>query len=252
MSKGRYEDEVRKKLIHQLSIEYNCNAKDFKSRKNIISESVVADGRRHYIEGSFFFQMATLGGNAVITADQRLHPFLKEFVTDKEGHWLFEYHNLRKIELECMKYEKILWQTHHMFLPHEEYKEIKLPYKTVWFEQNEISPFYTGGQYPNALCKEYNPLRPDTLAVCAYDGDMIIGMAGCSADTEEFWQIGIDVEEAYRGKGVGSGLVAMLKNEIIRRGKIPFYGTSLSNLYSWNIALNSGFYPAWVEVQTIE
>jgi hypothetical protein len=31
-------------------------------------------------------------------------------------------------------------------------------------------------------------------------------------------------------------------------GEIPFYGTSLSNLHSQNIALNSGFRPAWVEI----
>jgi len=30
--------------------------------------------------------------------------------------------------------------------------------------------------------------------------------------------------------------------------EIPFYGTSVSNYPSWNIALNSGFKPAWVEI----
>ena len=77
-------------------------------------------------------------------------------------------------------------------------------------------------------------------------------MAGCSADTPELWQIGIDVQEQYRGRGIGTYLVTLLKNETIRRGKIPFYGTSLSNLPSWRIALNSGFFPAWIEVETIE
>ena len=82
--------------------------------------------------------------------------------------------------------------------------------------------------------------------------EQIIGLAGCSADTTLFWQIGIDVLPAYRGMGIGTKLVQLLKNETFRRGAIPFYGTSLSNLYSWNIALNCGFYPAWVEIETIE
>ena len=38
--------------------------------------------------------------------------------------------------------------------------------------------------------------------------------------------------------GVGSYLVNILKDEIIRRGDIPFYGTGLANYHSWNIALN--------------
>lgn len=50
----------------------------------------------------------------------------------------------------------------------------------------------------------------------------------------------------------GTKLVQLLKNETLNRGAIPFYGTSLSNLHSWNIAINAGFYPAWVEIATIE
>lgn len=55
-----------------------------------------------------------------------------------------------------------------------------------------------------------------------------------------------------RGKGIATMLVKLLKNECFRRGAIPFYGTSLSNLGSWHVALGSGFYPAWVEIETIE
>ena len=56
----------------------------------------------------------------------------------------------------------------------------------------------------------------------------------------------------WRGKGIASSLVKLLKNEVFERGAIPFYGTSLSNLDSWNVALSSGFYPAWVEIATKE
>lgn len=28
----------------------------------------------------------------------------------------------------------------------------------------------------------------------------------------------------------------------------PFYGTNMSNYHSWNIAINCGFKPAWVEI----
>jgi predicted GNAT family acetyltransferase len=106
--------------------------------------------------------------------------------------------------------------------------------------------------FPNAFCRKYNPKRPDVLAVAAYEGEQIIGMAGCSADTNILWQIGIDVNENYRGKGIGTYLVTVLKNEIEKREKTPFYGTSLSNIYSWKIALNSGFSPTWIEISTVE
>ena len=88
------------------------------------------------------------------------------------------------------------------------------------------------------------------LAVAAMDRGNIIGLAGCSADCPRMWQIGIDVLPPYRRQGIGAALVGLLKDEVFRRGAIPFYGTSLSNLGSWKIALKCGFYPAWVEIES--
>jgi GNAT superfamily N-acetyltransferase len=139
-----------------------------------------------------------------------------------------------------------------MFLSYKETVPKGINIKIKWFENEEIYQFYDTKMFPNALCTKYDPKRPDILAVAAYDEEKIIGMAGCSADTPLLWQIGIDISENYQGKGIGTYLVTIIKNEIERRGKIPFYGTSLSNIYSWNIALNSGFIPTWIEIETIE
>jgi len=62
------------------------------------------------------------------------------------------------------------------------------------------------------------------------------------------WQIGIDVFPEYRGRKVGTNLVELLKNEILKRGKIPFYGTVSSHFRSQNIAINAGFFPVWAEL----
>lgn len=244
--------ELYRKLKCQLAVDFNCSPEDFEKSENIVTIPAKNDGRRRYIEGTFFFRMVTLGENSVISADSRLHPWLKEFVKGKTGHHLFEYRNLRQMEEQMIRYGKSLWQTHHMFLPRMERMEILELLPVQWFEQKELHGFYSGKQFPNALCSKFEPSRPDMVAVCAYDGTHIVGMAGCSADTPDFWQIGIDVDPAYQGRGIGTYLVRLLKNEIMNRGKIPFYGTSLSNLRSWNIAMNSGFFPAWVEIDTAE
>jgi len=196
--------------------------------------------------------MATFGGNAVISADERMHDWLNEYIKDKRGHWLFEHKNLLLIERKLNEYGKKLFQTHHMFLPCKEAFPKKLGYELKWFEDEKIHQFYEAGLFPNALCAKFRPKRPDVLAVAAYDKDKIIAMAGCSADTRDLWQIGVDVDDAYHGKGIGTALVTLIKNETEKRGKIPYYGTSLSNLHSWGIALNSGFMPVWVEIETIE
>lgn len=92
------------------------------------------------------------------------------------------------------------------------------------------------------------PERPDIAVVCAMDGDTIMGMAGCSEDAPGWLQIGVDVIPEYRLKGIGTYLVSLLKNKILEWDDIPFYGTSLSNYHSWNIALNCGFRPSWLEI----
>jgi hypothetical protein len=196
--------------------------------------------------------MVTFGNNVVITADECIHEWLREFTQNKIGYWIFEHNNLLKIDEMLKSYNKQLSQTHHMFLSYKELvpKDIELEIK--WFEQEEIHQFYETKKFPNAFCKKYDPKRPDVLAIAAYNKNEIIGMAGCSADTPLLWQIGIDVDENFRGKGIGTYLVTLLKNEIERKDKIPFYGTGISNLHSWGIALNSGFFPAWIEISTIE
>ena len=241
-------DYMRNELYCLLAKEYNCAPEDFTKPENILTVSALQEGRRMYGKDKYFFHMATLGGNAVLTAEECLHPFLREFMKDRQGHWLFELPNLLPLGQELNRFGYALTQTYHMFLPAMSV-EPKKDFPVKWFYgKEEISQFYGDGRFPNAICSEYLSYRPDTMVVCAYDGENIMGMAGCSEDAPGWLQIGIDVLPAYRSKGVATYLVTLLKNIILEEGKVPFYGTSLSNYYSWNIALNCGFRPAWVEI----
>ncbi len=234
--------------LHQLlALEFNCTTNDFTKNKNILTHSQIHEGRRIYSPEKYFFHMVTTGNNAVATADECLHPFLQEFIKKRTGHWLFEIPNLMPLEKELNRFGYTLTGTYHMFLPRFEVT-VQKDYPVKWFYGEEIGQFYGDERFPNAICARYTPTRPDRIVVCVYDGDKIMGMAGCSEDAPHWQQIGIDVMPEYRSKGVGTYLVTLLKNKIAEQGDIPFYGTSVSNYHSWNIALNSGFRPAWVEI----
>ena len=90
------------------------------------------------------------------------------------------------------------------------------------------------------------------LGLGAYDGQKLIGLAGCSADCGEMWQIGIDVLPEYRRAGVASALTSGLALEIVKRGKAPFYCAAWSNIKSVRNAVRCGFRPAWVELTARE
>ncbi len=298
----------------------NCSPEDFDKTENIITTAIMHEKRRMYSSKPTFLQMVTFGRNAVISADEEMHPWLREWAKGKTGFWLFEQHNFFELECELRRHGYKMAQTHHMFMPRTRGRgraaadpyvtfcetmnsasqplyssdpnqffqrtrggdsvsdlssdvgnsasqplfpsdteqfftqtncESPKPQFTIkWLEQADITPFYGREEFPNALCDRFHPERPDVLAVIALDGENIMGMAGCSADTPEMWQIGIDVLPQYRGKGVARTLVTLLKEEAQRRGALPFYGTSLSNIGSWRTAIDSGFIPAWVEVES--
>lgn len=238
----QYFDELYKLL----SLELNCAPDDFQKSESVLTVSA-KNGGRAYADEKYFFHMATAGANAVITADECLHCFLAEYMKSTEGFKLFELPRLLRLETELNKHGYTLSETYHMFLPRREAAPQK-SYPVRWFFDEEIMPFYGDMRFPNAICPQYTPNRPDRIVVCAYDGDSIMGMAGSSQDAVGWQQIGIDVNPEYRSMGVGTYLVTLLKNELLRRGEIPFYGTSISNYHSWNIAINSGFCPAWVEI----
>ena len=242
-------DGIERKFKEQLALELNCAPEDFSGEEIIITGPILHENRRMFSDRPFFLQMATFGAGAVISADERLHPRLREWAKGKRGFWLFEQHNYLELDRLLRGYGYKMALTHHMFTPTTEIAAVETGFPVRWLEQGDIPPFYGRAEFSNALCDRFRPERPDVLAVAALDGEEIMGMAGCSADTPELWQIGIDVLPRYRGRGIGKTLVALLRNEALRRGALPYYGTSLSNIASWRVALASGFLPAWVEAE---
>ena len=100
--------------------------------------------------------------------------------------------------------------------------------------------------WSNALCEKRKEL--DVLGVGAYEGSRLIGLAACSADCDDMWQIGIDVLPEYRREGIASALTQSLACRILERGKVPFYCCAWSNIRSARNAIRSGFRPAWAQL----
>lgn len=239
-------------LKRLLALEYNCSEDAVCGAENIVTVSTGRRGRKYDGDGGCFFSMATMGGGCLISADERLMPFLREFVKGCEGHALFGEGKLAALDRELDRFGYKLHElgAHHMFLPKYSVEPAqKFPIRR--FELSEFKRFYGDKRFSNALCGEYDPERPDVAALAAMDGENIMGMAGASRDftgTPNWLQIGIDVLPEYRGRGVGTFLVNELAKLILESGDIPFYGTAPANIYSQNIAINCGFRPAWVEI----
>lgn len=234
--------EIAKK---QLALDFNCNVTDFNNNKNIFNTNTLIDGRRIYRNDGCFFKLLAINGIAVFSADEKIMHWLKENFQSYEGEWIFEYQTLKSIDKKLMEFNHEISSTHHYYLPNPKFSKVESKFDIKWFEKDELFRFKGDKRFSEALA--FSETHPDVLAIIAMDGDKIMGMAGASEDSKTMWQIGIDVIAEYRGIGVATNLVSLLKEEILKRGKVPFYGTAESHNFSKQVALNSGFFPFWAE-----
>jgi len=101
------------------------------------------------------------------------------------------------------------------------------------------------GQIDPAQWPMCEPSEKNALAVAAYDGDTVIAMAVADDDTDRLYSIGIEVQPAYRGKGLAVALTDELTNLLLRRGILPFAIFSWANIASKTTLYKCGYYPAW-------
>lgn len=234
----------------QLSLDFSCEIKDLDKDENTIVKKQHKTGRRIYGNDDCLLKILCFGKRAVVSATPEIMPWFEENMEDFDANWLYLVRVLRKMDKVLEDFGQEIADMHHFYLPLAPIEEVKPMTDIRWYEQDDILQFKDDERFDEAFAFDDN--YPDVLAVAALDGDEIIGMAGASRDCEDMWQIGINVMEGHRGKGIATNLVSLLKNEILRRGKIPFYGTIESNVYSQGVAINSGFRPVWAELYSKE
>ena len=232
--------------MEQSAEDVGCEAADFLSDKNVVVPfRLGAKAKKYYrlpIGGNF----VSYGSNVVAAATEELFDIVQEYVGRFDFCHCFETPNLRWLNRRLEPLGQTVCFMAEYYLPDlDRLGELSCPYALRVLEKGDFEDLYVP-EWANALC--YDRKELDVLAVGACDGGQLIGLAGCSADAEEMWQIGVDVLPEYRKQGVGSALTARLAREIRMRGKVPFYCSAWSNVRSVRNAIRSGFLPAWAEM----
>jgi len=111
-----------------------------------------------------------------------------------------------------------------------------------------MAEVYNFGGYYHALSYRLDDPCPDMIAVLGWRDGQLVGMAGVSADSDELWQIGIEVAPAYQGMELGKALVSRATAAVLEQEKVPYYATSLANMASGNTARSVGYQLAWSDV----
>lgn len=239
-------ETLRSIALRQSAIDLNCVPEDFFRMHSVVVRSVPHPQARRYLELPFFCNLVFYGGNIVASVLPEAEPAVRAYLSRFAPEHCFETPNLHVLAdaLRPMGMRPCFMAEY--FLPDvAALRQTPCAYELRLLTPPDFAAYYTP-EWSNALCAKRCNL--DVLAVGAFDGGTLVGLAGCSADCDTMWQIGVDVLPAYRRQGIACALTSRLALEILARGKAPFYCAAWSNLASVRNAIRSGFLPAWAEL----
>ncbi|MCR5650173.1 MAG: GNAT family N-acetyltransferase [Lachnospiraceae bacterium] len=239
--------DIEKKIISQFEIDTNCAPGA--SGKININKTKRLEGSRYFADISDFFRAIIFKGRLFMMCDDVMIGWAGERYGDMLPEWFCKYGNLRSLDEKLHEYGHEIMDTHVYFMPDPEYEgyDFECPYSIQKLGRKEIDAIKDNNPFRHALM--YQEGCPDELAIAALDSDgEMIAMAGVSSDGRNLWQIGIDVLPEYEHRGLAVYLTTLMKEEVLKRGKVPFYGTSESHSLSQRVAVRSGFVPAWCEI----
>ncbi len=239
-------EEIWRAALEQSAIDCNCRPEDFQRPENVITDANSDPRARAYLPRPIECELVSYGSNVVAQVSGRVREAVRAYVNAYPASHAFETPHLYVLNEALAPFGLAACYIAEYFLPDvTALRLMECPYPLRLLGPADFAGLYLPA-WSNALCEKRREL--DMLAVGAYDGDRLIGLAGMSADCESMWQIGVDVLPEHRRRGVASALTSRLALEAFERGKIPFYCAAWCNLKSVRNALKCGFRPAWVEL----
>jgi len=239
-------EEILRIAMRQSAEDIGCKADDFLADANVVVPFKLGAAAKKYYKLPIGCNFVSFGNNIVAAVTEEISDIVKEYIKKFEFYHCFETPSMHwlndklsdKNQTVCFMAEYYLPDTNRLFdRPCE--AELRV------LEKDQFEELYLP-EWSNALCSDRKNL--DVLGVGAYEDGELVGLAGCSADAEDMWQIGVDVLPKYRKKGIASALTSRLAMEILDRGKVPFYCSAWSNIRSVRNGIKSGLIPAWVEM----
>lgn len=238
--------EIWRIAREQSAIDCNCTPEDFSREENVFTISRAHPGARKYLPLPFGCDLVSYGRNLVAQTSPECAVAVREYLSRVDRAHAMETPGIHLLDELLEPFGlKTCFQAEY-FLPDVMLvRELPCGFELRVLHQEDFRELYLP-QWSNALCADRAEL--DVLGVGAYDGNELIGLAGCSADCERMYQIGVDVLPEYRRRGIAAAVTSRLAIEILKLGKVPFYCAAWCNLTSVRNAIRCGFRPAWAEL----
>ena len=239
-------EEIWRIALRQSAIDCNCQPEDFLKDESMVTISRAHPGARKYLPLPFACDLTSYGNNIVAQCREDLAPVVEGFIKSYPTEHCFETPHLHVLDEMLAPYGLKSCFMAEYFLPDvRALREQPCGYELRILHQEDFADLYKP-EWCDALCEKRKEL--DVLGVGAYHGDRLIGLAGCSADCEDMYQIGVNVLPEYRRQGIAAAMTSRLALEILKLGKVPFYCAAWCNIRSVRNAIRCGFRPAWLSL----
>lgn len=236
-------------LEEQLAIDYGCTVDDVRGQAHVFRPMDEGKGRRVIGCDGALLQAAVYRGKLLVRAREPMLAWCREHWAAREAAWLSEPQSLMALDRELRCHGQHLADTHHHYIPDGQAYPVEPRFSVRWYGQAELSAFRGDERFKEALL--FDSRRPDMLAVCAMEGETILGMASVTRNSERLWEIGVNVTPEGRGRGVGAYVTALLKERVLSMGVTPTYATAESHIASQRVAYRAGFIPAFYELYSL-
>lgn len=247
---GRIWEENSMDIVaKQLALDYCLESEDVLDADHHFTEHMRKTGRRRFLEEQeCFLKIAAVNGKLLFTGRADIIELCREKYREASGEWFMEPKVLAELGKLLSGYGYQIEQVHLFYVASEKSEVEDRGFETVWYDRGEILQFKGDARFDEAFI--FSADTPDEIGVAACQGDGILGMAGATSDSPYLWQIGINVASKAKNRGIGTALVALMKNALLDRGVVPYYGTALSHIASQRVAIRAGFLPTWAELRT--
>lgn len=238
--------DILRIALEQSAFDCNCSPEDFLKDTHVVTQSVQNPKARKYIPLPLECDLVSYGSNIIAQTSPRLANVVRQYIHAYPAEHAFETPHLHVLDQLLEPFGlKVCFMAEYFLPDMDRLTPLPCAYELRILHPEDFANLYTK-EWSNALCAQRKHL--DMLAVGAFDGTRLVGLAGCSADCETMYQIGVDVLPEYRRQGIAAALTSRLALEILALGKVPFYCAAWCNLKSVRNAFKCGFRPAWVEL----
>lgn len=238
--------QILKIAMKQSAVDIGCQTEDFMKTANIIVPFKLGTTAKKYYSEPIGCNFISYGNNVVVGSCDALSDIVYKYIKNHDFYHCFETPNTTWLNKQLLMRQHTIWLQAEYFLPDLN----NLPSFTCNYEIRVLDhdgfEHYFLPQWSNAICGDRKYLN--NLGIGGFDGGKLIGLAGCTEDSEDMWQVGIDVLPEYRREGIAAALTSRLTVEILERGKIPFLNTAWSNIRSSRSAIKCGYIPSWIEM----